>query len=137
MIDCPPSLGLLTVNALTASNSIIIPIQCEFFALEGLSQLMNTVRLVKHHLNPELDIEGVILTMKDKRSNLVAEVSREIMKFFGKKVYENYIPRNVRLAEAPSHGVPIMLHDTRCAGAKAYNALADEFISRQPESFRK
>ena len=137
MIDCPPSLGLLTVNALTASNSIIIPIQCEFFALEGLSQLMNTVRLVKHHLNPELDIEGVILTMKDKRSNLVAEVSREIMKFFGKKVYENYIPRNVRLAEAPSHGKPIMIYDTASKGAEAYLALAEEFLERNKDSYKK
>ena len=137
IIDCPPSLGLLTVNALTASNSIIIPIQCEFFALEGLSQLMNTVRLVKHHLNPELDIEGVILTMKDKRSNLVAEVSREIMKFFGKKVYENYIPRNVRLAEAPSHGKPIMIYDTASKGAEAYLALAEEFLERNKDSYKK
>ncbi len=137
MIDCPPSLGLLTVNALTASNSIIIPIQCEFFALEGLSQLMNTVRLVKHHLNSELDIEGVILTMKDKRSNLVAEVSQEIMKFFGKKVYETYIPRNIRLAEAPSHGKPIMLYDVASKGAEAYLQLAEEFLERNKDSYKK
>ena len=130
-------LGLLTVNALTASNSIIIPIQCEFFALEGLSQLMNTVRLVKHHLNSELDIEGVILTMKDKRSNLVAEVSQEIMKFFGKKVYETFIPRNIRLAEAPSHGKPIMLYDVASKGAEAYLQLAEDFLERNKDSYKK
>lgn len=137
MIDCPPSLGLLTVNALTASNSIIIPIQCEFFALEGLSQLMNTVRLIKHHLNPALDIEGVILTMKDNRSNLIAAVSREIVKFFGKKVYRTYIPRNIRLAEAPSHGEPIVTYDSSSKGAEAYLDLAEEFLKRNNESYKK
>lgn len=137
MIDCPPSLGLLTVNALTASHSIVIPIQCEFFALEGLSQLMNTVRLIKHHLNPALDVEGVILTMKDNRSNLIAEVSREIVKFFGKKVYTTSIPRNIRLAEAPSHGEPIITYDKNSKGADAYKDLAEEFLQRNNDSYKK
>ncbi len=137
MIDCPPSLGLLTVNALTASHSIVIPIQCEFFALEGLSQLMNTIRLIKHHLNPALDVEGVILTMKDNRSNLIAEVSREIVKFFGKKVYTTSIPRNIRLAEAPSHGEPIITYDKNSKGADAYKDLAEEFLQRNNDSYKK
>lgn len=136
-IDCPPSLGLLTVNALTASNSIIIPIQCEFFALEGLSQLMNTIRLIKHHLNPSLDVEGVILTMKDNRSNLINEVSGEIVKFFGKKVYDAFIPRNIRLAEAPSHGRPIVAYDMNSKGGIAYMQLAEEFLERNNESYNK
>lgn len=129
-IDCPPSLGLLTVNALTAADSIIIPIQCQFFALEGLSQLMNTIKLVRKHLNPKLDIEGVVLTMKDNRSNLVQEVSREIQKYFGPKVFTTAIPVNIRLAEAPSHGLPIELYDKKSSGANAYRKLADEVISR-------
>ena len=137
MIDCPPSLGLLTVNALTASNSIVIPIQCEFFALEGLSQLMNTVRLIKHHLNPALDVEGVILTMKDNRSNLIAEVSGEIVKFFGNRVYKTFIPRNIRLAEAPSHGEPIFTYDKNSKGAEAYKQLAEEFLDRNNDSYKK
>jgi chromosome partitioning protein len=137
LIDCPPSLGLLTVNALTASNSIIIPIQCEFFALEGLSQLMNTIRLIKRHLNPELDIEGVILTMKDNRSNLINEVSSEIIKFFGKKVYDTFIPRNIRLAEAPSHGEPIVTYDASSKGADAYLKLAEELLDRNKDSYNK
>lgn len=127
-MDCPPSLGLLTVNALTAANSIIIPIQCEYFALVGLGQLMNTVRLIKKHLNPNIEIEGVLLTMKDNRSNLVSQVSEEIKKYFGSKVYETYIPRNIRLAESPSHGKPIVLYDNKSKGAIAYKALADEFL---------
>ena len=130
-IDCPPSLGLLTVNVLTATDSIIIPIQCEYFALVGLSQLMNTVRLVKMQLNPNIEIEGVLLTMKDNRSNLVAQVSEEIKKYFGAKVYETYIPRNVRLAESPSHGKPIVLYDNKSKGAQAYKNLADEFLRKQ------
>lgn len=129
-IDCPPSLALLTVNALTASDSIIIPIQCEFYALEGLSQLMNTVRLIKHHLNPTLDVEGVVLTMKDSRSNLIADVSAEIVKFFGKKVFNTSIPRNIRLAEAPSHGEAIVSYDYRSKGAVAYQLLAEELLQR-------
>lgn len=129
-IDCPPSLGLITVNALTAANGIIIPINCEFFALEGLSQLMNTVKLVKKHLNPELTIDGVVMTMKDNRTNLTNDVSAEIKKFFDKKVFSTYIPRNVRLAEAPSHGLPIAEYDPKCAGAIAYKELCDEVLRR-------
>lgn len=127
-IDCPPSLGLLTVNALTATNSIIIPIQCEYFALVGLGQLMNTVKLIKLHLNPTLEIEGVLLTMKDARSNLVNDVADEIHNYFKQKVYKTFIPRNIRLAEAPSHGKPINMYDQKSRGAVAYNALADEFL---------
>ena len=130
-IDCPPSLGLLTVNALTATDSIIIPIQCEYFALVGLGQLMNTVRLIKKHLNPSIEIEGVLLTMKDNRSNLVSQVSDEIKKYFETKVYNVTIPRNIRLAESPSHGKPIVLYDNKSKGAVAYKALADEFLSKQ------
>ena len=136
-IDCPPSLGLLTVNALTASNSVIIPIQCEFFALEGLSQLMNTIKLVKKHLNPTLDIEGVVLTMKDNRSNLVNQVSQEILKFFGRKVFHTAVPRNIRLAEAPSHGEPILLYDKYSKGSEAYKNLTEEFLTRNGTIFTK
>ena len=137
MIDCPPSLALLTVNALTASDSVLIPIQCEFFALEGLSQLMNTIRLVKKHLNPNIDVEGVILTMKDNRSNLIREVSGEIEKYFREKVYKTAIPRTIRLAEAPSHGEPIMLYDPRGKGGVAYHELTKEFLKRNGDSYNK
>ena len=130
-IDCPPSLGLLTVNALTATDSIIIPIQCEYFALVGLGQLMNTVRLIKKHLNPSIEIEGVLLTMKDNRSNLVSQVAEEIRKYFNTKVYDVTIPRHIRLAESPSHGMPTMLYDNKSRGALAYKALCDEFLSKQ------
>ncbi len=136
LIDCPPSLGLLTINALTTSNSVVIPIQCEFFALEGLTQLMNTIKLVKKHLNDEIDIEGVILTMKDNRSNLIQEVSQEIKRFFGKKVYDTSIPRSIRLAEAPSHGKPIMMYDARSRGGVAYLDLAREFLNRNKDSYK-
>ena len=136
-IDCPPSLGLLTINALAGSDTVIIPIQSEYYALEGLSQLMNTIRLVVKHLNPELKIEGVVLTMNDSRALISKQISAEIRKFFGKRVYETVIPRNVRLAEAPSHGVPIMLHDTRCTGARAYSAFTEEFLERQPTKVKK
>ncbi|PKK95745.1 MAG: sporulation initiation inhibitor Soj [Tenericutes bacterium HGW-Tenericutes-4] len=132
-IDCPPSLGLLTVNALTACDSVLIPIQCEFFALEGLSQLMNTIKLVKKHLNPNIDVEGVVLTMRDARSNLINDVSNEIRKFFGKKVYDVTIPRNIRLAEAPSHGQTILTYDPRSKGAIAYLELAQEFLKRNDD----
>lgn len=134
LMDCPPSLGLITVNALTATNSVIIPIQCEFYALEGLSQLMNTVKLIKQYYNPNIEIEGVILTMKDSRSNLVNQVAKEIKGFFGKKVYETVIPRNVRLAEAPSHGLPIYLYDNKSTGGIAYNDLTREFLRRNKDS---
>ena len=136
-IDCPPSLGLLTINALTACNSVIIPIQCEFYALEGLAQLMNTIKLIKKHLNNNIAIEGVVLTMKDNRSNLVNEVSAEIHKFFGKKVFQTTIPRNVKLAEAPSHGEPIIVYDRLSKGASAYQDLVEEFLSRNKDTFIK
>lgn len=130
LIDCPPSLGLLTINALAASDSVLIPIQAEFYALEGLSQLMNTIRLVIKHLNPKLTLEGVVLTMYDSRSLISRQISDEIKRFFDARMYEVKIPRNVRLSEAPSHGVPINMHDPRCAGAFAYEELAREFLSR-------
>ncbi len=130
MIDCPPSLGLITVNALTAANSVIIPMQCEYYPLMGITQLMNTIRLIKFHLNPSIDVEGVVMTMKDKRSNLTNEVSDEIIKFFGKKVFFTYIPRNIRLAEAPSHGEPILIYEPSSKGADAYLSLAEEFLDR-------
>jgi len=133
-IDCPPSLGLLTLNALTASDSVLVPIQCEYYALEGLSQLMNTVRLVKKRLNPSLDIEGVALTMLDGRTNLGVQVVEEVRKFFKAKVYSSIIPRNVRLSEAPSHGRPIHLYDPRSAGSEAYRALAEEFLKWNREA---
>lgn len=130
-IDCPPSLGLITINSLVAANSVLVPIQCEFFALEGLSQLMNTVKLVKKHLNPELNVEGVVLTMYDTRTNLSQQVSDNLRQYFGKKVYNSYIPRNVRLGEAPSHGMCIMDYAPRSAGSDAYLALAKEFLDIQ------
>ncbi len=129
-IDCPPSLSLLTLNAFTASDAVIIPIQCEFFALEGLSQLMNTVRLVKKRLNPELKIDGVVLTMRDSRSNLGKQVAEEIEKFFTTALFKTSIPRNVRLAESPSYGEPIYLYDKNCVGAKAYKQLTEEYFER-------
>ncbi len=129
-IDCPPSLGLLTVNALTSSDSIIIPILCEFLSLEGLTQLMNTVWLVKQHLNSKLEIEGVVLTMKSARSNLVNEVSAEIRKFFDKKVFNTAIPRNIRVAEAPSYGESVIDYDPKCKGAVAYMELTQELLKR-------
>ncbi len=131
LIDCPPSLGLLTVNALTASDSILVPIQCEFFPLVGLGQLMNTVRLIKKHLNTNIEIEGVVLTMKENRSNLVNQVAEDIRTHFGTKVYNVTIPRNIRLAEAPSHGMPIVMYDPKSKGGLAYKALCDEFLRKQ------
>jgi chromosome partitioning protein len=130
-LDCPPSLGLLTINALVGSDSVIIPIQSEYYALEGLSQLMNTIQLVKTHLNSELLIDGVVLTMNDSRSLISKQISAEICKYFKKKVFEIVIPRNIRVSEAPSHGVPIMLHDPKCTGAKAYLALTEEYLRRE------
>lgn len=137
MIDCPPSLGLITINSLTASDSVLIPIQCEFFPLEGITQLMNTIRLIIQHLNQTLQIEGVVMTMKDNRSNLVNQVSNEIKKFFGSKVFEAYIPRNIRLAEAPSHGEPIIVYDINSKGADAYLSLAEELLKRNNISYKK
>lgn len=136
MIDCPPSLGLITVNALTACNSVIIPMQCEYYPLMGITQLMNTIRLIKFHLNPSIDIEGVVLTMKDKRSNLTSQVADEVLKFFGKKVFFTYIPRNIRLAEAPSHGEPIIIYEPSSKGAEAYMSLAEEFLDRNKIKYK-
>ncbi len=129
IIDCPPSLGILTINSLTAADSVIIPIQCEYYALEGLSQLLNTVRLVQKNLNPHLKIEGVLLTMLDARTNLGIQVIEEVKKYFQEKVYRTIIPRNVRLSEAPSHGQSIITYDPRSKGAEVYLELAKEVIS--------
>ncbi|MBY0009055.1 ParA family protein [Paenibacillus typhae] len=129
IIDCPPSLGILTINSLTAADSVIIPIQCEYYALEGLSQLLNTVRLVQKNLNPHLSIEGVLLTMLDARTNLGIQVIEEVKKYFQEKVYRTIIPRNVRLSEAPSHGQSIITYDSRSKGAEVYLELAKEVIS--------
>ncbi len=128
LIDCPPSLGLLTLNALTASDTILVPIQCEYYALEGLSQLMNTVKLVQRHLNPGLDVEGVVLTMFDARTNLSMQVVEDVKQYFRNKVYRTIIPRNVRLSEAPSFGLPIILYDPKSKGAECYLELAQEVI---------
>ncbi|WP_152395813.1 ParA family protein [Paenibacillus guangzhouensis] len=131
IIDCPPSLGILTINSLTAADSVIIPIQCEYYALEGLSQLLNTVRLVQKHLNTSLQIEGVLLTMFDARTNLGIQVIEEVKKYFQQKVYQTVIPRNVRLSEAPSHGESIITYDPRSKGAEVYLELAKEVISSE------
>jgi chromosome partitioning protein len=128
LIDCPPSLGLLTLNALTASDTILVPIQCEYYALEGLSQLMNTVKLVQKHLNTSLDVEGVVLTMFDARTNLSIQVVEDVKKYFKNKVYRTVIPRNVRLSEAPSFGLPIIIYDAKSKGAECYLELAQEVI---------
>ena len=130
LIDCPPSLGLVTINALTAADTVLIPIQCEFFALEGLSQLMNTVRQVKRLYNPTIEIEGIVLTMYDGRLNLTAQVVAEIKKYFADKLYKSVIPRAVRLSEAPSYGMPIQYYDKRSKGAAAYDDLTKEFIKK-------
>lgn len=129
-IDCPPSLGLLTLNALTVADTLLVPIQCEYYALEGLAQLMNTVKLVRQHLNEDLQVEGVVMTMYDARTNLSSMVVNEVKKFFKNKVYDTVIPRSVRLGEAPSFGMPITLYDPKCAGAKAYVNLAKELLDR-------
>ena len=128
IIDCPPSLGLLTINALTAANTLLVPIQCEYYALEGLSQLMNTVKMIQKHLNKDLRVEGVVLTMFDARTNLSIQVVDEVKKYFGNKVYRTIIPRNVRLSEAPSYGLPIILYDEKSKGAECYMELAEEVI---------
>ena len=132
-IDCPPSLGLLTINSLAAVDSVLIPIQCEFYALEGVSQLVRTIDLVKKSLNPELEIQGVILSMFDGRTNLSAQVVQEVKKYFGDKVYTTVIPRNVRLAEAPSYGLPITAYDPKSKGAEAYMDFAEEFLELEEE----
>ncbi|NNU15725.1 ParA family protein [Parvularcula sp. ZS-1/3] len=131
LIDCPPSLGLLTVGAMTAAHAVLIPLQCEFFALEGLSQIMRTIETVRTRLNPSLELQGVVLTMYDKRNNLSADVEADVRAHLGDKVYRTAIPRNVRISEAPSHGKPALLYDLRCAGSQAYVQLASEVIGRE------
>ena len=130
-IDCPPSLNLLTVMSLVVARSLIVPLQAEFFALEGVSQLMKTIERIKIKLNPELVIRGVLLTMFDKRNKLSAEVDMEARKYFKEKVYQTVIPRNVRLSEAPSHGVPVLIYDKLCTGSKSYSNFADEFLKQE------
>ena len=130
-IDCPPALGLLTINSLVASDSVIIPLQCEFFALEGLSSLISTIETIKSTLNPQIKIEGIVLTMYDKRNSLSALVEEDVRGHFGKKVYKTVIPRNVRISEAPSHGKPVLIYDTSCVGSVAYIGLAKEVIFNQ------
>ncbi|MCP2680049.1 ParA family protein [Maricaulaceae bacterium NA33B04] len=131
LIDCPPSLNLLTVNAMTAADSVMVPLQCEFFALEGLSQLMRTIELVRSNLNKELVIQGVVLTMYDKRNNLSSQVAADVREHFGDKVYDTVIPRNVRVSEAPSFGRPVILYDIECAGSQAYLGLAREVVRQE------
>ncbi|WP_169566595.1 ParA family protein [Sneathiella limimaris] len=135
LIDCPPSLNLLTLNALVAVQSVIVPLQCEFFALEGLSLLMKTIERVKSTLNPELEIQGVVLTMFDKRNRLSDQVAQDVRDYLGDKVYQTVIPRNVRVSEAPSHGKPALIYDHRCAGSQAYIKLASEVIKREKSQF--
>ncbi len=131
LIDCPPALGLLTVNALAAAQAVLVPLQCEFFALEGVSQLMTTIERVKNAFNPGLEIQGIVLTMFDKRNNLSGMVANDVRDYFGEKVYRTVIPRNVRISEAPSHGCPVIVYDTACAGSRAYLSLASEVIHRE------
>lgn len=133
IIDCPPSLGLVTLNAFTASNSVLIPVQCEYYALEGLGQLMNTIDLVKKHLNKNLELEGAVLTMYDARTNLANQVVKEVKNYFEDKVYKTVIPRNVRLSEAPSYGMPISVYDPRSKGAKCYEKLVKEILKMNEE----
>ena len=130
IIDCPPSLGLITLNAFTASDSVLIPVQCEYYALEGLGQLLNTINLVKKHLNKNLEIEGALLTMYDVRTNLSNQVVKEVKNYFNDKVYKNVIPRNVKLSEAPSYGMPISVYDPRSKGAKSYEKFVKEFLKK-------
>lgn len=133
LVDCPPSLNLLTINALTAANAVLVPLQCEFFALEGLSQLLKTVDRVRASLNPRLNIQGVVLTMFDRRNSLSEQVAQDVREFLGDKVYQTVIPRNVRVCEAPSYGKPVLLYDHACAGSQAYIRLASEIIRREHE----
>ncbi len=131
LIDCPPSLNLLTVNAMTAADAVLVPLQCEFFALEGLTQLMRTIELVRANLNPRLEIQGVVLTMYDRRNSLSGQVAEDVRKHLGDKVYETIIPRNVRVSEAPSFGKPALIYDLKCAGSQAYLRLAKELVGRE------
>lgn len=137
IIDCPPSLGLLTINALTASDAVLIPVQAEYFALEGLGQLLNTIKIVRQHLNPELEIEGVLLTMYDQRTRLSAQVADEVRRYFGDKVFDTYIARNIRLAEAPSFGKPVLLYSSASKGAQHYLALAEDIITHNKDWIRQ
>lgn len=137
IVDCPPSLGLLTLNALTAADSLLVPIQCEYFALEGVAELFDTLARIRRALNPELTIEGLLLTMYDERTNLSADVAKDLRAFYGQQVFETVIPRNVRLAEAPSHGKPIILYDIRSRGAESYMQLAQEVMTNDKKSARK
>ena len=131
LIDCPPSLSLLTIMALVSSHSIVVPLQTEFFALEGLTQLMKTIERIKANLNPELKIRGILLTMYDKRNKLSSQVEKEARDYFNEKVYTTVIPRNVRLSEAPSHGMPVLIYDKACLGSKSYYNFTDEFINQE------
>jgi chromosome partitioning protein len=134
LIDCPPSLGLLTINALAAANAVLIPLQCEFYALEGLSHLVRTIEMVRTNLNPELGIQGIVLTMYDKRNKFTEQIEQDVRGYFGDKVYTSVIPRNVRMSEAPSHGKPALIYDMRCAGSKAYIQLASELLKRERQT---
>lgn len=136
LIDCPPSLNLLTLNAMAASDAVLVPLQCEFFALEGLSQLMRTIDMVKHSLNPALEIQGLVLTMYDRRSALSGQVANDVRAHFGDKVYESVIPRNVRVAEAPSFGKPALIYDLKCTGSQAYLRLAKEVVKRERQRLK-
>jgi chromosome partitioning protein len=136
LIDCPPALSLLTVNAMTAADAVLVPLQCEFFALEGLTQLIRTIELVRGSLNPALEIQGVVLTMFDRRNTLSAQVASDVREHFGPKVYETVIPRNVRVSEAPSHGKPALIYDLKCAGSQAYIKLAREVVGRERERLK-
>lgn len=137
LIDCPPSLSLLTINAMVAADAVVVPLQCEFFALEGLSQLLKTIDLVRANLNPELEIQGIVLTMADKRNKLSDQVAEDVRRNMGPKVYRTMIPRNVRLSEAPSHGLPALVYDLKCPGSQAYIKLAGELIQRERERVRQ
>jgi chromosome partitioning protein len=136
LVDCPPSLNLLTLNGLVAAQAVLVPLQCEFFALEGLTHLLKTIERVRHKLNPTLDLQGVVLTMADARNNLTNMVAADVREFLGEKVYQTVIPRNVRVSEAPSHGKPVLLYDFRCAGSQAYIRLAREVLGREREEER-